>query len=91
MFVKTNVRDNSETNTFLNIKQEYLAVLAGSVFNLIRLPMISKPKLWEYSLNFDGGVVLESTGGYYLDGFNEPCGVTVILLYIKIFSTNMIV
>jgi len=45
IFVKHNVYENTENTLFINIKQEYLAVLAASVFNPIRLPMVSNPKL----------------------------------------------
>lgn len=44
IFVKHKILENNEATTFLSIKQEYLAVLAGSVFNPLRLPMVSKPK-----------------------------------------------
>jgi len=71
IFVKHNIYENKENHIFLNIKQEYLAVLAGSVFNPIRLPMIAKPKKWLYSELLDGGLQLESSGGYYIDEFNE--------------------
>lgn len=71
IFVKHNIFENKENHIFLNIKQEYLAVLAGSVFNPLRLPMVAKPKEWKYSIPFDGGLQLENTGGYYIDEFNE--------------------
>ena len=71
IFVKHNVYENNENHIFLNIKQEYLAVLAGSVFNPIRLPMVAKPKKWKYSKLSEGGLQLERTGGYYIDEFNE--------------------
>jgi hypothetical protein len=71
IFVKHNIYENKENHIFLNIKQEYLAVLAGSVFNPIRLPMVAKPKKWLYSELLDDGLQLESTGGYYIDEFNE--------------------
>jgi DNA-directed RNA polymerase len=62
-------------------------VLAGSIFNPIRLPMVSKPKKWTYSTNLtagsegsegsegtegrEGEIKIESKGGYFLDEFNE--------------------
>src|SRR5260221_768330 len=69
IFVKHNIYENKENHIFLNIKQEYLAILAGSVFNPIRLPMVAKPKKWLYFELLDGVLRLESSGGYYLDAF----------------------
>ena len=65
MFVKHTVTENKENHIYLNVKPEYLAVLQGSIFNPIRLPMVAKPKEWQYK---DGG---SYQGGYYLDEFNE--------------------
>jgi hypothetical protein len=71
MFNKHNIYDNNEQTIILTIKQEYLAVLSASVFNPIRLPMVSKPKEWTFSQNYDGSIQLENVGGYLLDEFNE--------------------
>jgi len=70
MFVKHIIKDYKENHIYLNVKPEYLAVLSGSIFNPMRLPMVTKPKEWEYT-KVPSGVEIITTGGYLLDEFNE--------------------
>jgi len=44
MFVKSNIFENKQHYIYITIKPEYLNILAGSIFNPIKLPMITKPK-----------------------------------------------
>lgn len=66
----TNYEENKENHIIINIKKEYLAVLAGAVFYPIRIPMVTKPKKWGYKIpnNSIDGIQLFNTGGYFLGG-----------------------
>ena len=72
MFVKTNVYENNQHFIYISIKPEYLNILAGSIFNPIKLPMIAKPKEWIYTtIDNTDKIKITEIGGYYLDQFNE--------------------
>lgn len=71
IFEKQNLYENNEHYIYISIKQQYLAVLTSSIFNPIRLPMIVKPKNWEYLEYENKKIIVTQIGGYYLDQFNE--------------------
>jgi DNA-directed RNA polymerase len=80
IFEKNSIFENNDHYIYISIKPQYLAVLTGSIFNPIRLPMICKPKKWVYkeeilinegNKNEESQLVLMETGGYLLDQFNE--------------------
>ena len=73
IFVKNSLFEKSEHRIYISIKPEYLAILTGSIFNPIKLPMIAKPKEWEFeTLEFSNKVKeMKKIGGYYLGEFNE--------------------
>ena len=44
IFTKNSIIEDKEHRIYISIKPEYLAILTGSIFNPIKLPMITKPK-----------------------------------------------
>nr|ADO51620.1 rnapol [Moniliophthora roreri] len=61
IFERIMISENNETHLYITISKEYLAVLSSVMFNPIKLPMITKPKIWSQ----------DNIGGYLLDEFNE--------------------
>ena len=73
IFTKNSIIEDKEHRIYISIKPEYLAILTGSIFNPIKLPMITKPKEWTYELLDNSNRIkkMKKIGGYYLDQFNE--------------------
>lgn len=71
IFGRNKIIENNNTYVYIYIKHEYLNILTGSIFNNIKLPMISVPKEWVYEKNSKNSVLITKIGGYYLDQFNE--------------------
>jgi len=71
IFTKNSIYENNEHYIYISIKQGYLAILTSSIFNPIKLPMISPPKKWEFEKLDQGIIEIKEIGGYYLDQFNE--------------------
>nr|QWO71443.1 RNA polymerase [Termitomyces sp. T8] len=73
IFIKNSIFSKNEHHIYISISPEYLAILTGSIFNPVRLPMINPPKNWQYKIDTETNKVSKFTqiGGYYLDEYNE--------------------
>ncbi|OSX56101.1 hypothetical protein POSPLADRAFT_1087357, partial [Postia placenta MAD-698-R-SB12] len=72
IFTKNSIFEKNEHYIYISIKPNYLAILTSSIFNPIKIPMIAKPKLWEYNISSESkNIEITKLGGYYLDQYNE--------------------
>ena len=73
IFTKKSIFNKNEHHIYISITPEYLAILTGSIFNPVRLPMINPPKDWLCKIDKETNKVAKITqvGGYYFDEYNE--------------------